>query len=130
MTLVFCSSSLKLNNRPLGAVTSVCFVNISTSICSLGGAETYRYLQFELCIEILNSMIVGLGGLEVMCSPRDQRFAGSNPAEVDGFFQDLKILSTSPPGGTVSWGSRKNSAHKYSGRDFKLAVPSLRFQAR
>ena len=29
---------------------------------------------------------VGLGGLRVMCSPRDPRFAGSNPAEVDGFF--------------------------------------------
>ena len=31
---------------------------------------------------------------------------GSNPAEVDGFFQDVKILSTSPPEGTLSWGSR------------------------
>ena len=30
---------------------------------------------------------------------------GSNPTEVDGFFQDVKILSTSPPGGTLSWGS-------------------------
>ena len=35
-----------------------------------------------------------------MCSHQDPRFAGSNPAEVDGFFQDIKILSTSPPGGT------------------------------
>ena len=32
--------------------------------------------------------------------------AGSNPAELDGFFQDAKILSKSPPGGTLSWGSR------------------------
>ena len=46
--------------------------------------------------------VVGLG---VTCSSRDPRFAGSNPAEVDGFFQDVKILSTSPPGGTLSWGS-------------------------
>ena len=30
---------------------------------------------------------VGLGGFGVTCSPRDLRFAGSNPAEVDGFFQ-------------------------------------------
>ena len=44
---------------------------------------------------------VGLGGLGVTCSPRDPRFVGSNPAEVDGFFQDVKILSTSPPGGLV-----------------------------
>ena len=49
--------------------------------------------------------IVGLGGLGVTCSPRDPRFAGSNPAEVD-------------------------PKHKSSGRDFKLGVPSLRFQAR
>ena len=54
---------------------------------------------------------VVLGGLGVTCSPRDPRFAGSNPAEVDGFFQD-------------------NPEHKSSGRDFKLGVPSLRFQAR
>ena len=46
-------------------------------------------------------MNVGLGGLGVTCSPRDPRFAGSNPAEVDGFFQGVKILSTSPPGGTL-----------------------------
>ena len=32
--------------------------------------------------------------------------AGLNPAEVDEFFQDVKILSTSSPGGTLSWGSR------------------------
>ena len=54
---------------------------------------------------------VGLGGLEITCSPRDPRFTSSNLVEVDGFFQDVKILSTSPPGG-------------------KLGVPSLRFQAR
>ena len=51
-------------------------------------------------------MILGLGGLWVTCSLRDPRFADSNPAEVDGFYQDVKILSTSPPGGTLSWGSR------------------------
>ena len=39
---------------------------------------------------------VGLGGLGVACSPRDPRFAGSNLAEDDRFFQDVKILSTSP----------------------------------
>ena len=38
----------------------------------------------------------------VTCSPRDSRYAGLNQAEVDGFFQDVKILSTSPPGGTLS----------------------------
>ena len=48
----------------------------------------------------------GLSGLGVTCSPQDPRFTGSNPTEVDGFFQDLKILRTSPPGGTLSWGSQ------------------------
>ena len=57
-----------------------------------------------LIIKIIILIEVGLGGLEVTCSPGDQRFAGSNPAEVDGFFQNVKILSTSPPGGTLSWG--------------------------
>ena len=51
-------------------------------------------------------VIVGLGDLGVTCSPRGPRFVGSNPIEVDGFFQDVKILSTSPLGGTLSRGSR------------------------
>ena len=60
----------------------------------------------------LNINQIGLGGLGVPCTPRDPKFAGLNPAEVDGFFQDVKILSTSPPGRTLSGGSRI--------RDFKL----------
>ena len=43
---------------------------------------------------------VGLDSLGVTCSSRDTRI------EVDVFFQDVKFLSTSPPGGTLSWGSR------------------------
>ena len=50
----------------------------------------------ERLIQIFNISSVGLSGLGVTCSPRDPRFAGSNSAEVDGFFQDVKILSTSP----------------------------------
>ena len=38
-------------------------------------------------------MKVGLSGLGVTCSSRDPRFMSSNPAEVDGLFQDVKILS-------------------------------------
>ena len=41
-----------------------------------------------------------------MCSPRDPRFVGSNPAEVNGFFQDVKMLRTSPLGETLSSGSQ------------------------
>ena len=57
-------------------------------------------------------LLVGLGGVGVTCSPRDPGFEGSNPAEVDVFFS-----------------GRKNPEHKSSGRDFKLRVLSLRFQA-
>ena len=64
-----------------------------------------RIMCFSFFV-VLNSTVVGHGGLGVTCSPRDPRFAGSNPAEVDEFFQDVKILSTSPPGGILSWGSR------------------------
>ena len=39
---------------------------------------------------LINLFIVGLGGLGVTCSSRDSRFVGSNLAEVDGFFQDIK----------------------------------------
>ena len=53
---------------------------------------------------IVIMMTVGLGGLGLTCSPRDPRFEGLNPAE------DVKLLSTSPPGGTLN-----------------LGVPSLRF---
>ena len=44
--------------------------------------------------------------LKVTCSPRDLRFAGSNPAEGDDFFQGVKLLSKSLPGGILSRGSR------------------------
>ena len=48
--------------------------------------------------------IVSLDGLRVIYLPRDPRFTGSNPAENDEFFQDVKILSKSPLGGTLSRG--------------------------
>ena len=37
----------------------------------------------------VSNSCVGLGDLAVKCLPRDPRFAGSNLAEVDGFFQDV-----------------------------------------
>ena len=51
------------------------------------------------------SPTVVLGGHGVTCSPRDPRFTGSNPAEVDGFL------------------GRKNPEHKSSEKDFKLGGP-------
>ena len=66
------------------------------------------YLFKVLNISYLSILHVGLGGLGVTSSPRDLRFVGSNPAEIDGFFHE----------------------EKSSGRDLKVGVPSLRFQAR
>ena len=57
--------------------------------------------------------IVGLGGLGVTFSPRGSRFIRSNPAEDDIYF----------------FSGRKNPEHKSSGRNIKLGVPSLKFQA-
>ena len=68
-------------------------------------------ISFSCGLFLLTGIYVGLGGLGVTCTPRDPRFTDSNPAKVDGFF-------------------RKNPEHKSSGRDFKLEVPSLKFQAR
>ena len=63
-----------------------------------------------MCFKIIYNVKLNqaslLGGLGATCSSKDPRFADSNPAEVDGFFQDVKISSTSPPGGILSWGSR------------------------
>jgi hypothetical protein len=46
----------------------------------------------------------GFGSLGV--TPRDPRLVGSNPAEVDGFFQDKKILITSTLGGLYAVGPK------------------------
>ena len=55
---------------------------------------------------------VDLGGLGVTCLPRDPRFEASNLAE------------------SMDFSGCENPDHKSFGRDFKLRVPSLRFQAR
>ena len=52
---------------------------------------TLKYLKNNIDLKHKPKVAhVGLGGLGVM--PRDPSFVGSNPAEVDGFFQDVKIL--------------------------------------
>ena len=66
----------------------------------------YGFIYFSLSKFKFRLLIVDLGGLGVTCSPRGPRFADSNPAEVDGFFQNVKILSTRSPRGTFSWGTQ------------------------
>ena len=83
------------------------FQNVFHTYCWFTSNGIHNNINYFIIIRISsNYLYVGLVGLGVTCSPRDTRFTVSNPAEVDGFFQDVKILSTSPPGGTLSWGSR------------------------
>ena len=81
-------------------------VNI-TELSTSDLAEKNNWIGFNKVIIIVNIRYaaVGLDGLRVTCSPRDPRFVGSNPAVVNGFFQDVKILSTNHLGGTLSHGS-------------------------
>ena len=60
----------------------------------------------KLRIRFARKRHVGLGGLGVTYSLLDLRLAGSNSAKVDRFFLGVKIYRTSPPGGTLSCGSR------------------------
>ena len=53
-----------------------------------------------IIIIIINAVII------INVVVRDPRFAGSNSVEVDGFFENVKILCTSPTGGTLSRGFR------------------------
>ena len=49
-----------------------------------------KYLSFDdqlLLLLILVDGSAGFGGLGVTCLPRDSRFAGSNPGEIDRFFK-------------------------------------------
>ena len=51
--------------------------------------ESNETRQKNYFLQLLASVTSG-----VICSPRHARLEGSNPAEVVGFFDDLKLLST------------------------------------
>ena len=91
--------------------------NLIVRLHSLIIKASYDLLQCECCntintigmtclfhMKVLGTEESVLGGLWITCSPRDPRFAGSNPAELDEFFS-----------------KRKSPEHKSSG--------SLRFQS-
>ena len=94
----------------------ICMTSITVCMYGMHGMYVCVYVcaifLVSLSICFTTFIVVGLGGLGVRCSSGDPRFVGSNPAEIYGFSQDVKILSTSPPGGTLSWGSLV--------RDFRL----------
>ena len=48
------------------------------------------------------SFYINFVGLDLGVTSRDPRFVGSNAAEIDGFLQNIKLLNTSLPGGTLS----------------------------
>jgi hypothetical protein len=55
----------------------------------------------KLVISFLRMTLIALGGLVVACLPVDLRFAGSNPAEDDGFLRVIKIRSATSFGGEI-----------------------------
>jgi hypothetical protein len=55
-------------------------------------SEQETLLYPEVMMMMVYRPIVALGGLLVACLPLDPRFAGSNPAEDDGFLRVIKIL--------------------------------------
>ena len=83
-------------NSPEVCRYQVCICVCSGKYCYI---DSFKQSQRGEICSFLTRTHVSLGGLGVTCSPRDSRFAGSYPTEVDGFFQDIKILSTSPPRG-------------------------------
>ena len=103
-----------LHRRELQVISCSQFLPcLSFLLLSSLSSSLKHQVNFQTCSMCWHSNIslsiygsICLGGLGVTCSPRDPRFVGSNPAEVDGFFQDLKIVNTSPPGGTLNQEAR------------------------
>ena len=86
---------------------SISHLILNIVLCTILSLNYHQNCPFFFFFNfLLGYYWVGLGGLGIPCSPGDPRFMDSNPAEVDGFFQVVKILCTSPPGGTSGWGSR------------------------
>ena len=64
------------------------------------------YVSIKRTIKgILNSQHMGRSQSNVLASS-PKVHGGSNPTEVEGFFQEVEDLSTSPPGGSLRRGSR------------------------
>ena len=59
--------------------------------------KTICVLEFAYLVRIL--IFSGFGGLEVACWPLVPKFAGSNPAEVVGFFRAKKSSARFPSEG-------------------------------
>ena len=88
-------------------------LNISTKLdakfCQPDNYDLSRNLKMmQFGTNLMSSVVlyISFGGLMLTCSPRDPGFSGSSPAEVDGFFQDVKILSPNPPEGILNRGFR------------------------
>ena len=64
-----------------------------------------RSSAFPWEFSLVQNYSVILDGFGLQCSPRNLRFADSNPAKVDEIFEDVKVLSTSPLRESLNHGS-------------------------
>ena len=97
------------------ASSAACLLHATCVLCDILSCEQIGKKRRQFYVPFINlvkfmeehqNSICVISGLGVTCSSRDLKFADSNPTEVDGFLQDIKILSTNPPGETLSWGFR------------------------
>ena len=63
----------------------------------------YRYLFSQILLDPLHFTCRPWWSQGNVLASRS-KVRGFIPAEVNGFFHNVKILSTSPPGETLSWG--------------------------
>ena len=68
------------------------FVSVGLSSFLRHSSILSGILTVKLLLNTIYSDFRRLGGLGVTSSPRDPRFVGSNPAEVDEFFEDVKVV--------------------------------------
>ena len=77
-----------------------------TPVLEISDSQIIKDVKISVKYVLLYKLVCRSRGLGMTSLPRDPRFAGSIPAEIDNFFQDVKIQNTSPPGGTLSRKSR------------------------
>ena len=71
---------------------------------SLGNGKGYKCgIEPPGTTELVLTRLLCPGGLGIPCLSRDQKFEDSNPLSLMDFFNDVNVLSTISPGGTINY---------------------------